>query len=232
MRSRLTALLGAAVLLASSSSFAQPRDRADEDEDDEEPRPQWLYLSTEAGVQHTNLNAFLIDEQRASAGFENRSATGPMIGIGAGLRVFVLTIGPRARLGLLDELDMATIGGELGLRVPVGIFEPHVDLGGGYAAVSQLQSPTNARELSADGYYGRVGGGLDVHVSRAVTVGGGGSVDLFAVAPDGVSPATADEIRRDTAAGDRTAVESNVRRAEGSGYGTALSFGVTLGFHY
>ena len=83
-----------------------------------------------------------------------------MFGIGAGVRFLVLTLGPRARFGLLDNFDVITVGGELGLRPPFGIFEPHLDLGGGYASVSQLESPTRGRELSADGGYARVSGRL------------------------------------------------------------------------
>ena len=238
MRSRLTAVLLATFVaistFGSTRAFAEDKDKASREEkkEEEEKRPQWLYLSTEAGAQRASLEAFLIDDQGASYGFRDKSAVGPMLGVGAGVRFLVLTLGPRARFGLLDNFDLITVGGELGLRPPFGIFEPHLDLGGGYASVSQMESPTRGRELSADGGYARVSGGLDVHVTRGFTVGASAGWEIFGVTPDGVSLTDAREMVDEALDGDANGVENKVRGAEGSGWGTAISLGVTLGLHY
>ena len=198
MRSRLTAAVALTVALAAPCAFGQERRDPDRgrapDATEGDDNPQWVWLQTEVGAAQAGLQSFLVDEGQRSAGFNSVSASGPIMGAGAGLRLMVVTLGGRARLALLDRFDVATAGGELGVRVPISVFEPHLDLGFGYAALSDFSSADGAqRDIEADGLYARIGGGLDVHVTRAVTLGGSVSWEILGVTPEGIAPATVTE---------------------------------------
>ena len=108
------------------------------EKDDTERGLKWFYIDAEGGFQHVGLETFEVDESQLTAGLVPTEANGGYVGVGLGLRLFVLTIGPRARVGFFEDWQLYNVGGELGFRFQVSIVEPHFELGGGYAALGSL----------------------------------------------------------------------------------------------
>jgi len=228
----LSAVALLALMSSSSASLAGKKSPAPEPQSD--TRPQWLWLEAEGGGAHVGLNTFTVDEGATTAGFRRQSTGGPMIGVGGGVQLFVMTLGPRLRLGFFDRFTLTTLGGELGIRVPIGVAVPHFDLGGGYASVGNMRSDEQASrpEISIDGLYGRLGGGLDLHVSRGVTVGANVSGELYAMSPPGVNTSTPREIQQSVSRGDAVEAANRIKQAEGTSYGSGLTISASVGFHY
>ena len=63
-----------------------------------------------------------------------------MYGVGLGLQLFFLRLGPHFRHGFFPDWQMFSIGGELGIRIPIKFMDFHFDLGGGYVALGSLGS--------------------------------------------------------------------------------------------
>ncbi|MEM1034207.1 MAG: hypothetical protein AAGN82_27965, partial [Myxococcota bacterium] len=139
---------------------------------------KWFYVDVEGGYQYLDFDAFGADDSELTADLLDTGASGGFVGVGAGLTLArILTFGPRFRAGFFENGSIFTVGGEVGLRIPIGLVEPHVSLGGGYAAVGGLGGPLEGVIEAADiqGGYGRVGGGLDFWLGRYVTAGFGAS---------------------------------------------------------
>jgi hypothetical protein len=148
-----------------------PEDRELEDElersrDEDSGRGlSWFWVEAQGGYEHVGLRTFDVDEQALTAGFVDTTANGGFVAAGLGARLIFLTLGARARLGLFDPWQLGRVGGEIGLRIPLGPIEPRFDLGVGYAALGNLDG-TAGRALSIDGYYARAGAGLDFYLGK------------------------------------------------------------------
>lgn len=211
-----------------------PEDRELEDElersrDEDSGRGlSWFWIEAQGGYEHVGLRTFDVDEQALTAGFVDTSANGGFISAGLGARLIFLTLGARARLGLFDQWQLGRVGGEIGLRIPLGPVEPRFDLGVGYAALGNLDS-TAGRALSIDGLYARAGAGLDFYLGKYVSIGGQATFDFMALTRPGLSPS---EIANLQTSGDVDAGRAELLAAEGSGYGSTLGLAATLGLHF
>jgi hypothetical protein len=198
-------------------------------EEDSERGLSWFYVDVEGGFQHVGLETFEVDEADLTAGFVDSSASGGFIGVGLGARIFVLTVGPRFRVGFFENWQMFSIGGELGLRFQLGIVEPYFNLGAGYTALGnftagldQLSDQINIRGVDA-----RITGGLDVFVTKIFAIGFVASWEFLALTRPGVDLASLGA-EQDNIEEQR----KQVLAAEGSGYGSAVSIGAKLGLHF
>ncbi|HEY8091220.1 MAG TPA: hypothetical protein VIF09_25330, partial [Polyangiaceae bacterium] len=103
------------------------------------PMSQHVYLDAQAGIESVQMRTFFANFDSVSAGFLPSSGFGPTARIGTGLRLGFLTLGLRGRLAQFD--DPATVGpwqiwsldAEVGVRVPLGRWEPHFVVAGGYS---------------------------------------------------------------------------------------------------
>ena len=189
----------------------------------------WFYLDAEGGYQFVQLQTFEVDQDSLTAGLVPNEASGGFIGAGLGVQLLFLTIGPRFRAGFFPEWQMFSIGGEVGFHFPIGILEPHFELGGGYVALGSLggalQGATDA--VTIRGGYGRVSGGLDVYPVDVFSVGFGASWEFMGLTRPGVSPDDLDPQQRQTLDEAQQAALS----AEGSSYGSAIHIYGKLGLH-
>lgn len=211
-----------------------PEDRELEDElersrDEDSGRGlSWFWIEAQGGYEHVGLRTFDVDEQALTAGFVDTSANGGFVSAGLGARLIFLTLGARARLGLFDQWQLGRVGGEIGLRIPLGPVEPRFDLGVGYAALGNLDSSAG-RALSIDGLYARAGAGLDFYLGKYVSIGGQATFDFMALTRPGLSPS---EIADLQTSGDVDAGRAELLAAEGSGYGSTFGLAATLGLHF
>lgn len=193
---------------------------------------EWVYLNAEGGFEQVGLQTFNVDKQNFSAGFFDTSASGGVLGAGLGVRLLFLTLGGRARLGLFKSWQLFSAGGELGIHIPLGNFEPRVELGGGYVGLGNVSSNIADTSVSIRGFYARVGGGLDYYITPVFSVGGAVSWELMGLTRPGVSVDQVAKIKASVAASDPKAAQADALALDGTSYGSALAITGVLGLHF
>lgn len=194
---------------------------------------EWFWINAEGGFSQVDLRTFQGNED-FTFGFVPTQATGGTVGVGLGVRLLFITLGARGRVGFFDPWQMFTAGGEIGFHIPLGSVEPHFELGGGYAALGNVNAVVRgaADAISIAGGYGRISGGVDVYLTPWFSLGLLASGDFLAMVRPGLSTAQIDAIKADPSV---TAVQQAAADGlglEGSSYGTAWGVTGVLGFHF
>ncbi|MBI4705558.1 MAG: hypothetical protein HY744_31070 [Deltaproteobacteria bacterium] len=232
--------------------------------EDSERGLTWFWIEAEGGYQYVSLETFEADvpadvpdecisspidpktgqlkpqcaEVSIGAGFKESSASGGFVGLGAGLRLVYFTLGPRFRVGFYPEYHLYSIGGELGVRIPIGRIEPYVNLGAGYSAIGNLSDAIYDRVggVQVSGFDARIGAGLDLYIVPAISVGAAISWEFLVLTRPGVDPTkvsqTVEDLQSQPSADQAEQARAAALAAEGSGYGSAFSAGARLGIHF
>lgn len=144
------------------------------DQEDSGRGLSFVWLAPEVGYQFAPLDALSNDE---FVDGQVKAGSGLAFGGTAGVRWLFYTLGARFRYGMLGEFTMWSLGGDAGLRIPLGGFEPYVIVGGGYASLGDfavndaLQSAGATEDLTASGFSVRLGGGFDYYVTPVFSAG-------------------------------------------------------------
>ncbi|WP_437280691.1 hypothetical protein WME90_09065 [Sorangium sp. So ce375] len=191
-----------------------------------------VWLNVEGGYENVGLQTFNIDEDNFTAGFVSSAANGGVIGAGVGVRLLYFTLGARGRVGLFSDWQLFRLGGEVGMHLPLGKLDPHVDLGFGYAGLGSVKSAVSgaADAIAIRGFYGRISGGLDLYLSPVFSLGANASWELLALTRPGLSSAAIEEIRSGAAAPQQA--KADLLAAEGSSVGSALALTAVAGLHF
>lgn len=203
-----------------STSIVQDLDEAEEK--DSGRGLQWLYFDVEGGVQYVGLETFNSDGL-TYAKATGSSAVGPMFGAGLGIQLLFVTLGGRARMGVFKDWNVASFGGEVGFRFPIGSVEPYFDLGGGYAMLAGLDKDAWGGDTKIHGGYVRMGLGLDYYITSAFSVGGNVSGDLMVLSRGGLKGASMSGLTPDA---------QTVASKDGTSVGGALNGTIVLGLHF
>lgn len=100
------------------------------------------------------------------------SSGGLVYGAGLGVRVLYFTLGARFRAGSSAAWDNWSLGGELGMRIPLGNWEPYASLQLGYFALNQGgEAEGTSLKWSAGGFSLRPTVGLDYYWSDTFSLG-------------------------------------------------------------
>lgn len=192
-----------------------------------------VWLNVEGGYENVGLQTFNIDEDELTAGFISSAANGGVLGAGVGVRLLYFTLGARGRVGLFDDWQLFSAGGEVGMHLPLGRLDPHVALGFGYAGLGSFKSAVRgaADAIAIRGFYGRISGGLDVYLSPVFSLGASASWELLALTRPGLTSAQLDRIRSEAAATPQQA-KADLLAAEGSSVGSALALTAVAGLHF
>lgn len=182
---------------------------------------EFVWLAAEVGYEYVGLQTFQANELVDSTVTET-TQSGLMVGAGAGVRLLVLTLGGRFRLGTFSAWDLWTLNLEAGLRLPFGALEPYFTVGGGYAAMGSFEGRLGADELDISGWNVRAGFGIDYYLSPVFSVGAHASGDaLF------LTRSRFGEIPTDMPDSTATAYES-----DGESIGGAGTISAVLGLHF
>lgn len=137
----------------------------------------WFYASVDGGYSHRGLETMQAPVDPELARALPDSANGGAVGLGLGARLLFFTLGAKGRLGLYDAYQSISVGGELGLRVPLGKPELHFELGGGWLTATRFDGRFGVQEgaaftpLSVSGGYGRFSFGFDYFVLPLLSLG-------------------------------------------------------------
>jgi len=188
---------------------------------------EWIYLNAEVGFEHLGLQTFSANNV-VDANLVDTTETGPLYGVGLGARIVFITVGARFRIATFTNYDLWTINGEVGLRIPLGKFEPYFSLGGGYASLGAF-SGTNfngGSGVTVGGYDIRAGGGLDFYITPVFSVGAALSFEVIGLTRSG-------NLQALTGMGSTgSGVEAQVQAADGSSVGSAFSGTFVAGLHF
>jgi hypothetical protein len=153
---------------------------------------EFLYFDVEGGGEYASLESLHVGNSGSipSTSTTKTSDVGAMAGVGAGLRLVFLTIGPRFRVAHFSNWDLWSLNAELGIHIPLGSVEPYFTLGGGYAKVGNATqaSFTSDNGVKITGYDVRGGFGIDYYVTNTFSVGVNGTAELLAMTRPGVNP--------------------------------------------
>ena len=174
-----------------------------------------FYVNAELGTEYVGLETLHLSTELVPSTV-NRADIGPAVGVGAGLRLAFLTLGPRFRFGEFRDWDLWTIGAEVGFRAPLGRFEPWLSLGAGFAKVGRLQDS----RVQVSGYDGRLGAGLDYYFADHFSIGGAATAEILGLTRAGVN------LNRSTGS-----VNDDLLKLDGSAMGLAVMGAVQLGAH-
>jgi hypothetical protein len=184
---------------------------------------EFFWVDVDAGYQYVSLQAFH-DDGLLDGALMGDSGSGFAVGVGAGVRVIFMTLGARLRLSELGDFRLWTLGGELGLHLPVGALEPSFNLAVGYAALGTasadgLPSGFDADRVDISGVDARLGANLDYYVNPLLSIGARGAFEALALwrggAAQPVGVPAADLYGRD-----------------GSGIGFGVTLSAAVGLHF
>lgn len=215
---------------AEQPSLLTSEDPDDKDEDSGRGL-SWFWIEAQGGFEHLGLQTFNLDEENFSVGLVETEASGGVISAGIGAQIIFLTIGVRGRLGFFDAWQAGRIGGEVGFRIPIGIFEPRFDLGAGYAALGNFDGVV-AENVDIHGFYARAGAGLDIYPASVISIGAHASFDFMGLTRPGLDPQKIADIQQDPDVGDLPEAREQALALDGSGYGAAFAIQGTVGLHF
>ncbi len=149
-----------------------------EDKDEDSGRGlSWFWLEAQGGYEHLDLTTF-DGSSPLAVPFGSTTADGGVVSAGLGAQLVFVTLGARARFGFFEDYRLSQVGGELGFRIPLGQLEPRFDLGGGYAGLGNFDELV-ADSITVEGFYARVGAGLDFYPVEVMSLGLHASFDVL-----------------------------------------------------
>jgi hypothetical protein len=105
---------------------------------------------------------------------------GMMYGAGLGMRLLVFTFGARFRFGDFPDWELWTLNAEAGMHIPIGLIEPYVTLGGGYASLGAWNKSKLGSDMqNATGLDVRAGVGVDFYLTNTLSIGGNFTGDML-----------------------------------------------------
>ena len=205
--------------VATPSGESETRERLARAEREDAGRGlEFLWVDVEGGYGYMDLQALgarsLLDGTAVSD-----SGGGLMLGVGAGVRFIFLTLGARFRHTQLESFDLWTLGGELGLHLPLGAFEPSFTLGLAYAGASPSAAGIDADGLRMSGSSTRLGANIEYYVNPLLSFGARGTFEVLNLWRGGAEQPAGSPI-----------VEFYSQDGSGTGIGGALSG--TVGLHF
>ena len=194
----------------------------------------WVWLAFDGGYQHVGLQTFNADDPKLTAGLVDTSADGAVAGAGLGVRLLFFTIGARGRLGFFESWKTYSVGGELGLRIPLGIVEPHVEVGGGYTTLASIVDTSGAAldAMHIRGFYVRVGTGLDVFLTRWLSLGAGATWDVLGLSRPALAAAEVARIKARPGLTDAELAKADLLGGAATSFGSGIAVTASLGLHF
>lgn len=180
---------------ASSSGPAPttPRGESPADDDErveaeEEEEDSWgvFYVQALAGYSFANVVQFSQENFIPEA--EELSGSGLYGGLGAGFRLYWVTLGAQATVANYSGFELGTVGLDVGLHLPIPVVRPYLRVGIGYAWMGNASMRKPA--LSTTDVYGYAidaGLGLDIKLARFLSLGAGFDVAFLNMTRQGLT---------------------------------------------
>jgi hypothetical protein len=209
--------------------------------------PEILYFNVEGGFETLSINTLVAAGSITTGNIHpvsaSTSGSGPLYGVGGGIRLGFFTLGGRVRGAHLGVGDLSTIDGELGARITLNRVEPYFTFAGGYAKLMATGSEVaGISDLNIHGWNARAGLGVDYYAHKNFTVGVNFTGDLLAMARPGIDLSTSPEAQARervkvcealTDPSQQQQCATNiVHDTEGSSAGFAGTMSIVMGVHF
>lgn len=159
-----------------------------EAEEEEEEEDSWgvFYVQALAGYSFANVVQFSQENFIPEA--EELSGSGLYGGLGAGFRLYWVTLGAQATVANYSGFELGTVGLDVGLHLPIPVVRPYLRVGIGYAWMGDADYMEPA--LSTTDVYGYAidaGLGLDIKLARFLSLGAGFDVAFLNMTRQGLT---------------------------------------------
>jgi hypothetical protein len=161
-----------------TTGASQPREQvlADDSDPDEEEEDEdsWgvFYLQALGGYSFANVVQFSQENFVPEA--TELSGSGLFGGVGAGFRIYWITLGAQATLASYFGFELGTVGLDVGLHLPIPVVQPYLRVGIGYAWMGDADySDPMLSRTDVYGYAIDAGLGLDIKLARFLSLGAG-----------------------------------------------------------
>jgi len=198
---------------------------------------QFVYFNAETGYEKVGLRTLHTSNLLPETA--DNTSEGAFFGVGAGVELVFLTLGPRFRMAIMDAWNLWTLDLEARLHMPLGRVEPYFIFAGGYAKMDLNNSgAADVTQVSIRGFNARSGIGFDVFATKNITIGASATAELLAMSRSGQNltstpqqqaaacNAIADPLQKQQCAADA------VYAADGSSLGIAGTFALVAGLHF
>ncbi len=140
----------------------------------------WFVLQAEVGASYANVVAINTDGLFPSA--SSTGGWGPHYGLQAGMRFGPVSFGGRFDYSTYQPYNLGGAGVFVEVRVPIPLLQPFARVGAGFAWLGDLNpdpsylacgatGSSSATCPSVSGWYGSLGGGLDLVLVSSFTLG-------------------------------------------------------------
>jgi hypothetical protein len=218
-RSALLALACSAVLVPAGEAHGDI---------EREPRSfEWLRFHAGLGYQQVWLRTLMVDEDRQGARVVPEQLAGPAPALGVSCKLWLVSLGVTGRVADLsgadarptDDVRLWSLDGEVALRAPTGQLQPFVLMGGGYAALDDV-----------DGLNLRGGLGVDYYVTSDLSLRLDGTGDFLLLGTDGIP--SEDDFERDAEVDTAAEARTRAEEMDGTSAGAALALNAGVGVHF
>jgi len=195
----------------------------------------FVWLNAEGGFGFLGLQSFQANDL-VDQGWVKSRQEGPVFGMGAGIYLAKFSLGARFRLGTFDNWQLFTLNAEAGLHLPVHpVLEPYFTFGGGYVGIGRFEPGDTGIDLKGAGvairgFNARAGFGLDVFVSKVVSLGANLTGEVLFLSRAAVDPDELLDDPNNPSPDEERAAE--LYSADGSSIGTAGTLTGVIGLHF
>lgn len=160
----------------------------EEDEEADEDSYGVVYIQPRFGYSFVNMIAFSQENFIPEA--ERIQGSGFHGGLGLGFRFYWLTLGAYVDLARFPDFHIGVVGPEVALHFPIPVVQPYLRVALGYAWVGNPNfDEPSLSETTVTGLAAEAGFGLDVKLSRALSLGAGADIAFLNLTRQGVAGA-------------------------------------------
>jgi hypothetical protein len=225
----------------SDDTKGAPGEKKDgEKKDDEEGSrlTELLWLNGELGGSYANMTSFSVE----NLGITKDSGGGFMAGIGAGIRIVVVSLGVKLRWHKLSTFNLVQANGELLFKLPISKVDVLIGGHGGYSGVGSLndlfasnaaQNATTAADLTSNvsvrGWNAGIDLGFDYFITNYFSLGLGLTGDfLYLQRPKSAPPEGFSDLPPEVQA---EYLNSDVAKYDGKSAGFGFAGALRIGLH-
>jgi hypothetical protein len=141
------------------------------------------FFYANAGVRASGVGLATLNASDFAVG--KTSAFGAAFDAGLGLRLLIITFGPRVRYHLLNQFDFWQLNGEVAIHIPISRLDLYVGAHGGYSVVGAFTKEAvgnaNADDVRVRGFDVGLQIGIDYYLSPHFSLGGEISGEILAM---------------------------------------------------
>jgi hypothetical protein len=231
----VTAALAASTLVTAGAGARADAERVPKHKEFD-PTRQVFWVDAEGGIESAHLETFHANFENLAVGVLPTDGVGPAVGVGTGVRLWLLTLGIRGRgaefqSDMIGSWELWSLDAEIGIRFPLRRVEPYLTLAGGYTTTGGFQHAVAGLANGIDVYGANVrgGAGLDVFLSQTVSIGAQLTGEALMLTRD---PVSVRDLLTAQQVGTLNEAKARVLQANGASVGTALDVTGGLGLHF